>query len=162
MQRKSARPPRPPRAPSTWVQLRSAGSPSLTFSTRCVFGHQRGMWYGSVITAQSALAGAAIRRLRTTRAKGEGLLLAGQLPQIADEQHVGEVVAGRGETLQVLDGLAAGVVVRGVQSSADHGLQQLRLAVGRGAQHLQVAAAHAEARELRARLDDLTVGVVVV
>ena len=48
--------------------LRSAGAPSLTFSTRWVFGHQRGRWYGSVITDQSAPAGAAMRRLRTTRA----------------------------------------------------------------------------------------------
>ena len=43
----------------------------------------------------------------------------------------------------------------------DHGLEQRRLAVGRGAQHLQVAAPDAEAGELGAGLDDLAVGVVV-
>src|SRR4249919_939880 len=102
--------PRPPRAWRTWVQLPPSPVP-LTFSTRWVFGHQRGRWYGSATTAQIALGGAAMRRLRTARAIGRVLLLAGQLPQVADEQHVGEVVDARGETLQVLDRLAAAAVV---------------------------------------------------
>src|SRR5262245_35711822 len=160
MQWKSARTPRPPRVPSTWVQLRSAGSPSLTFSTRWVLGHQRGRWYGSVITSQRALVGAAIRRLRTTRAKGS-LVLAGQLAQIADEQHVGEVAARRGEALQVLDRLLAGVLIGRAQAGTDHRLQQYRLTIGGRAEHLEVAAADPEPSELGARLDDLPVGVAV-
>src|SRR3954447_21603625 len=70
-----------------------------------------------------------MRRLRTTRATGEGLLLAGELPQVADEKHVGEVVARRGEALEILDRLLTGVVVRRAKPRADHGLEQHRLAI---------------------------------
>ena len=67
----------------------------------------------------------------------------------------------RGEGLEVLDRLLAAGLVARAQRGPDHLLEQRRLAVGRGAQHAQVAPGDAEAGELAARLDDLAVGVVV-
>ena len=72
-----------------------------------------------------------------------------------------EVVAAGGEALQILDRLTAPVVVGGAQRRPDNRLEQGGFAVGGGAKHLQVSPLDAEAGKLRARLDDLRVGVVV-
>ncbi len=46
------------------VLITSVNAPSSTSSTRVTRGHQRGRWWGSLITSHSSSAGAAIVRLR--------------------------------------------------------------------------------------------------
>src|SRR5919109_2483037 len=84
------------------------------------------------------------------------------LAQVPDQQQVLEVAGDRGQVLQCLDRLLALVGIARAQRRAEDLLEQRRLAVGRGAEHPQVASAHAVAGQLGHRADDLALGVVVV
>ena len=100
--------PRPPRVPSTWVQLRSAGLAlaDVLDTLRVRPPARQVVWvgdHGPERARRARRCGACARRVP----RAEELLLAGQLPQVADQQHVREVAAGRGEALQVLDRLLA-------------------------------------------------------
>jgi len=90
-----------------------------------------------------------------------GANLAGQLAQVPNQEQVGEVADGGRQRLQVLDGLAPACGVRRAKRRPDDRLDQRGLAVRRGAQDLEVPAPHAEAGELRRRLDDLAVALGV-
>src|ERR1035437_4228283 len=68
----------------------------------------------------------------------------------------------RGEVLERLDGLLAALWVARAQRRREDLLQQVGLAVRGGAEDAQVAPAHAVARELRDRRDDLALGLVEV
>ena len=78
------------------------------------------------------------------------------------EQQVLEVGGHRGEVLERLDRLLAPLRVARAQRRREDLLQQVGLAVGRGAEHAQVAPADAVARELGHRGDDLALGLVEV
>src|ERR1700733_9505227 len=68
----------------------------------------------------------------------------------------------RREVLERLDRLAAALRVTRAQRRREDALQQLRLAVGRAAEHAQVATADPVPRELGDGPDDLPLGLVVV
>src|SRR5688500_17676888 len=68
----------------------------------------------------------------------------------------------RREVLERLDRLLAALRVARAQRRGEDRLQQLGLAVGRGAEDAQVAPADAVPRELGDRPDDLPLGLVVV
>ena len=78
------------------------------------------------------------------------------------EQQVLEVRGDRGEVLERLDRLLAALGIARAQRRGEDLLEQRRLAVGRGAEHAQVAPADAVARELGDGADDLALGLVVV
>src|SRR6202042_2761363 len=84
------------------------------------------------------------------------------LAQVADEEQMLEVGGDRGEILQRIDRLLAPLGITRAQRRGQDVLEQLRLAVGRAAEHPQVAATHAVARELGYGPDDLALGLVVV
>src|SRR5436190_5160324 len=92
----------------------------------------------------------------------ESAISVGDLAQVSHEQQVLEVRGDRREVLQRLERLLAALRVPRAQRRREDLLQQRRLAVGRGAQHAQVAPADAVAGELRDRADDLALGLVVV
>ena len=77
------------------------------------------------------------------------------------QQQVLQVRGDRGQVLERLDRLLAAVRVPRAQRRGQDLLEQRRLAVGRGAEHAQVAPADAEARQLGHGADDLALGVVV-
>src|SRR3954465_4859877 len=83
------------------------------------------------------------------------------LAQVTHEQQVLHVRGDRGQVLERLHRLLAPLGVPGAQRGRQDLLQQVCLAVSRGAEHPQVAATHAEARKLAGGADDLAVGVVV-
>jgi len=64
----------------------------------------------------------------------------------------------RGQVLECLDRLLAPLRVAGAQGRREDALEKLCLAVGRAAEHAQVAPAHAVARELGDGPDDLALG----
>src|ERR671926_1752765 len=103
-----------------------------------------------------------LRRSSVPGASVMAAISAGDVAQVPDEQQVLEVGRDRGEVLERLDRLLATVRVARAERRGEDLLEQRRLAVGRGAEHAQVAAADAEARELGHRADDLLLGVVVV
>src|SRR3954466_4448899 len=72
-----------------------------------------------------------------------------------------EVRGDRREVLERLDRLLAALGVTLAQRGRQDLLEQRRLAIGRGAEHAQVAPADAEALQLGHRADDLALGVVV-
>ena len=82
--------------------------------------------------------------------------------QIAHEQQVLEVRGDRGEVLERLDRLLAPLGIARAQRRGEDLLQQRGLALGRGAEHAQVAARHAVAGQLGDGAHDLALGLVVV
>ena len=84
------------------------------------------------------------------------------LAQVADQQQVPQVRRHRRQVLERLDRLLAALGIARAQGRGEDALKQLRLAVGRAAEHAQVAPADAVARELRDGADDLPLGLVVV
>src|SRR5215207_8517084 len=84
-----------------------------------------------------------------------------ELAEIPDQQQVLEVGCHGGEVLERLDRLLAPLRVPGAERRRQDLLEQRRLAVSRGPEHPQVAAAHAEALQLAHRADDLALRVVV-
>src|SRR3954452_14792902 len=88
--------------------------------------------------------------------------LADDLAQVADQQQVLEVRRDRREVLERLDRLLAPLRVPRAQRRREDLLQERRLAVGRRAEHAQVASADAVARQLGHRAHDLALGLVEV
>src|SRR5712692_1880202 len=83
------------------------------------------------------------------------------LPQIPNEQQVLQMGRHGHEILEGLYCLLALLRVAGAQGRGEDLLKQCRLAVGRRAEHAQIAAADAVARQLGDRADDLALGLVV-
>src|ERR1700722_1819470 len=88
-----------------------------------------------------------------------GIDSAGDLAQVADQQEVLQVGRHGREVLERLERLCAPLRVARAQRRSEDLLEQVRLAVGRGAEDPQVAPAYAVARELGDGADDLALGL---
>src|SRR3954471_4623455 len=107
------------------------------------------------------LPGLAARRLDGARAADAGHSVAGKPAQVPDQQQVLEVADRRRQAFQALQRLFAPLGVARAQRRPQQRFQQVRLAVGRGAEDAQVPGADTHPRELVGGADDLAVGLVV-
>src|SRR5438270_12972282 len=85
----------------------------------------------------------------------------GQAAEVPDEKQVLQVGGNRRQVLERLDRLLAALGIARAQRRREDLLEQCRLAIRRGPEDAQVAAADAEAGELADCADDLELRVVV-
>src|SRR5882672_6741499 len=97
--------------------------------------------------SQTRCGGAAIVLRRVTRGTAAPSV-PGETTEVADQQQVLEVADRGGQALEALQRLLAPLRVAGAQRGAEQRFQQVRLAVGRGAEDAQVARADADPGEL--------------
>src|SRR3954447_25627312 len=103
-------------------------------------------------------------RVRVTRAifgRRAPRLLSCQAAQVPDQQQVLEVAHGRRQAFQALQRFLAALRVARAQGAPQQRFQQVRLAVGGGAEDPEVAGADPDPGELVGGADDLAVGLVV-